>query len=64
MVPGCVGGEGVVGSKQEQGPRADHSLVTLASVLFLSSKPVIRKPKHNDLLWTEITVSVVSRSCC
>ena len=60
----AVGWRGGLGSKQEQGPRAGHSLVTLASVLFLSSKWVIRKPKHNDLLWTEITVPVVSRSCC
>lgn len=42
--------------KREQGPRAGHSLVTLASVLFLSSNRAIRKPKHNDLLWTEISV--------
>ena len=38
-----------VGSKQEQGPRAGHSLVTLASVLFLSSKWMIRKPNHSNL---------------
>lgn len=47
-----------------RGPSTGLSLVTLVSVLFLSSKWVIRKPKHNDLLWTEITVSEVSRSCC
>ena len=50
--------------QREQGPRAGHGLVILAGVLFLSSKWAIRKPKHNDLLWTEITVSAVSRSCC
>lgn len=51
-------------ASRREGPSAGHSLVTLVSVLPLSSKWAIKKPKHNDLLWTEITVNVVSRSCC
>lgn len=46
---------------RSRGPSAGHSLVSL---LTLCSKVAIEKPKHNDLLRTQITVAAVSRNCC
>ena len=43
-------------------PSAGHSLVTLVSVPPLSSKEVIKKPEHDNLLWMKITVSEVSEA--
>ena len=54
---------GQAASKWEQGPSAGHS-VSLWGALSLSAKWVMRKPRYNELWRVEITVYVVSRSCC
>lgn len=46
---------------RSRGPSSGHSL---GALLTPCSKVATEKPKHNDLLRTQITVAAVSRSCC